>query len=336
MTDAPKHKVSRALASEEERLRLAWDKHPHESLDSYLVSGMEDPRINLQSILTRALIADTLFPGRFDALIDAELRFGLCLTWLTQQFEEGRDCWNIIAQLEQRDQANCPQFLIDTYTGLQQDECPIPDYISEAVADLQAHESVLGAPAFSTFEQIWNNTLVECADASISVLEPGCGSANDYRFMDAYGFGRFLRYTGLDISAKNISNARRRFPETRFIEGSVFNIPAGDAEFDYVFAHDLFEHFSPRGLKKAMAEVLRVARKEAWLSFFYMDDISDHEIRDTGDYHLNRLSQNKTVELCLQHAADVEVVNIRQLVQDKFACAGYYNPNATTLIVTIR
>lgn len=335
MASAPKHTRRHPFSGEEERLRLAWDERPKEYLDSYLVEGVEDPRINLQSILTRALIADTLVPNRFDALIGAELRFGLCLTWLVRQLEAGRNSWDILDHLEQRDQANCPSFLIETYETLQHDDCPIPDYISQALADFRAHESVLGAPEFSTFERIWKGALAECPEAALSVLEPGCGSANDYRFMVSYGFGRLLRYTGLDISAKNVANARKRFPATPFVQGSVLGIPAGAGAYEHVFAFDLFEHLSPAAFEKAVGEVLRVARKEAWLSFFNMSGIRDHEFHDIGKYHLNRLSIERTVELCLQHAANVEVVEISKLVNQKFGYAGYYNPNATTLIVTI-
>ena len=44
------------LLNENKALRWSWDQHPAEHLDHYLVQGIEDPRINCQSILTRALI----------------------------------------------------------------------------------------------------------------------------------------------------------------------------------------------------------------------------------------------------------------------------------------
>jgi hypothetical protein len=46
------------MTLEELNLRSSWDCYPPQHLDSYLVSGVEDPRINGQSILTRALLAD--------------------------------------------------------------------------------------------------------------------------------------------------------------------------------------------------------------------------------------------------------------------------------------
>ena len=69
---------------ENKHLKWSWDRYPSDHLDSYLVAATEDPRINCQSILTRALIIDSLWPNVFTDLIDAELRFGIVLTWLLQ------------------------------------------------------------------------------------------------------------------------------------------------------------------------------------------------------------------------------------------------------------
>jgi len=336
MADAPVHSfLSRPLAGEDERLRWAWDRYPQEYLDSYLVSGVEDPRINFQSILTRALIADSLFPGRFDALIDAEWRFGLCLTWLIRRLRVVPDGWAILDHLENRDETQCPRFLIETYHALQRDDCPIPDYVSQALSNFLAPASVTCAPALSTFERLWNETLAQCPAASLSVLEAGCGSANDYRFLVSHGLAGFVRYTGFDISAKNVANARRRFPDVDFIQASVLDIPAGAGQYEYVFAHDLFEHLSPPAFDKALSEVLRVAQKQVWLSFFNMDDIPEHEFHDVGKYHLNRLSAKRTIEFILQYATDVEVVDVPRLVSGKFAYPDYYNQRARTLIIAV-
>jgi hypothetical protein len=71
-----------AIQQENDALRQMWEQHDAAHLDHYLVAGVEDPRLNIQSILTRALLADSLFPDRFAALINEELRFGTILTWL--------------------------------------------------------------------------------------------------------------------------------------------------------------------------------------------------------------------------------------------------------------
>ncbi|KPK77871.1 MAG: hypothetical protein AMJ79_01840 [Phycisphaerae bacterium SM23_30] len=56
------------LALESKRLRAAWMKYDADHLDRYLVSDLEDPRINLQSILTRSFLIDAVFGGEFTRL----------------------------------------------------------------------------------------------------------------------------------------------------------------------------------------------------------------------------------------------------------------------------
>ena len=50
----------------------------------------------------------------------------------------------------------------------------------------------------------------------LSVLEAACGSANDYRFIEAFGLARLLDYTGFDLCEKNIFNAKQLFPMAQF------------------------------------------------------------------------------------------------------------------------
>ena len=85
--------------AENQNLAATWQQYPREHLDTYLVNDTEDPRINAQSILTRALVADTLWPNRFANLIDDELRFGTVLTWLLGQLHGGSDPYALLDTL---------------------------------------------------------------------------------------------------------------------------------------------------------------------------------------------------------------------------------------------
>ena len=125
------------------------------------------------------------------------------------------------------------------------------------------------------------------------MLEPACGSANDYRFLHAYGLARLVRYTGFDLCAKNIENARALFPDVSFAVGNVFEIAAPDKAFDLCFVHDLFEHLSLEGMQAAVKEVCRVTRQGLCVGFFNMDEIRDHQVRPVDDYHWNRLSMRR-------------------------------------------
>jgi len=106
--------MDRKMLLEESNLRLAWDCHSSNYLDRHLVSGVQDPRINGQSILTRAWLADTLCPGRFDALIDEKLRFGAVLTWIAQELERGSTRYELLDAVESTDRTRAPHFVLAT------------------------------------------------------------------------------------------------------------------------------------------------------------------------------------------------------------------------------
>ena len=67
---------------ETERLKKSWIRYDRATLRDYLVQDVEDPRINVQSILSRHFLIERLFGKRFEALMEQELRFGLVMNWL--------------------------------------------------------------------------------------------------------------------------------------------------------------------------------------------------------------------------------------------------------------
>src|ERR1041385_1128055 len=70
-----------ALKFESEKLVRSWMQHQPEKLRDYLVSGVEDPRINLQSILSRHFVLRSRFGERFRSLMDHECRFAAVMNW---------------------------------------------------------------------------------------------------------------------------------------------------------------------------------------------------------------------------------------------------------------
>ena len=318
---------------ENEALRWSWERHEAAELDSYMIADVEDPRIHGQSILTRALIADSIWPGEFTDLIDAEQRFGAVMTWILQQYKKGSAPADLYEQVVDQ---QCPAFVTETHYWLPQQET-VPDYITLA---LQNHESRLPEIALDTFAQLWSGILAE-RNAEMSdhpklrVLEAACGSANDYRFLHRFGFTPFLDYAGFDISPKNIENATRRFPDAEFFVGSAFATGLQDRSFDFVFTHDLFEHLSPDGLVAAFGELLRVTGRQAWLHFFNLSlTASEHSIIPVDKYHWNLLSLEQLQKLIPDGFGAPEIVPIGELLLSQFGCADYYNPEAVTLLVT--
>src|SRR5262249_30210875 len=116
----------------------------------------------------------------------------------------------------------------------------IPDHFELAFS---ANEPESGS-ALSVFQETWHRVLLDHSFEKRSFVEPACGSANDYRFFDAFGLTRFMDYTGFDLCEKNIANARQMFPTARFVVGNILSPNFSERAFDCALVHDLFEHLS--------------------------------------------------------------------------------------------
>src|SRR5262245_31617782 len=71
--------MKESLLQETDDLRYAWASKSPEKLRSYLVSGIQDPRSNMQSILTRHFFIRQLLGSQFEPLQEQELRHAMGL-----------------------------------------------------------------------------------------------------------------------------------------------------------------------------------------------------------------------------------------------------------------
>jgi SAM-dependent methyltransferase len=185
-----------------------------------------------------------------------------------------------------------------------------------------------------TFARLWTRALSRITrPASRSLLEPACGSANDYRFLNAYGLASLFDYAGFDLCAKNVANARDLFPAVRFEIGNVFEIAARDKTFDLCVIHDLFEHLSIEGLFAAVKEVCRVTRTALCIGFFQMDEIPEHVVRPLDEYHWNLLSMWRMKELFSSHGFAAQAVHVGGFLRQQIGCEYTHNPNAYTFVL---
>jgi SAM-dependent methyltransferase len=242
-------------------------------LRTYLVEGIQDPRTNIQSILTRHFLVEKIFGNWLNELKAGELRHAVRLN-------------------------------------------------TERVAGVTSSETEK-----DKFQTRWRSALVSSSAASLSILECGCGSANDYRFWDAYGSARFLNYKGVDLSEANVANAREMFPDVDFECGNIFDIREKDESFDYVVVFDLFEHLPLDGVEIAVREACRVSRRGLVLNLFNVSDIAHHVSNPVPErhYHWNTLSLREISDSFAVHARKVEAVNIHRLLCSKYGSEGLYD-----------
>jgi len=320
---------------ETERLKNSWMQYDRATLHDYLVRDVEDPRINVQSILTRHFLIERLFGERFDDLMEQELRFGLVMNWLLRLQKKlvraGQLYAVLDALLEGKDEAEgleIPPYISETFASLF-----LPNYMCDLLcwAPVETTEVPIPEYLMSTFQKIWHEVLAGEQPPSMSVLEPACGSANDYRFIEAFGITELIGYTGFDLCEKNIRNARQMFPEAYFKVGNVLEIEAGEGEFDYCFVHDLFEHLSIEAMEVAIAEICRVTRKGICAGFFNMQDGERHIVRPVGDYYWNNLSMIETKAIFERYASAVQVIHVDTFLWSKFRCGDTHNKGAYTM-----
>jgi ubiquinone/menaquinone biosynthesis C-methylase UbiE len=345
------------LQRETSKLTGSWMQHDEAMLREYLVSGLEDPRRNVQSVLARHFLISALTGERFAALFDHELRFAPAMAWMAAIIEESgcaEDLAAVTHALElgadNAEGTPIPSFVSISHNSLPATvELPppsssrssegsqrvvIPNYILAALSSAcsQPAAPTLTDSALETFQHIWRGLLDQEQAASVSVLEPACGSANDYRFFDAFGLGRLIDYTGFDLCEKNVRNAKGMFPLARFAVGNAFAIPFPAQAFDYCVVHDLFEHLSIEGLHQALDEICRVTRQGLCLGFFSMHEGAEHIIRPIDDYHVNTLSAPLLRQLLEAERFVVQVIHIGTYMKVRFGCGETHNANAYTLI----
>jgi SAM-dependent methyltransferase len=330
--------VEESLKLETERLTKAWMQHAQGVLRDYLVSDVEDPRINVQSILTRHFLIERLFGAEFDALNKHELRFALVVNWLLRLLKKPVQSWQLHSVLDallagesDAEGLKIPAYISETFAAL-----AVPNYMCDLLcwSPVETTDVPIPQRLMSTFQAIWGEMLADERPQRISVLEPACGSANDYRFLEAFDIARLLDYTGFDLCEKNIDNAKQMFPAARFDVGNVLEIDAEDEAFDYCFIHDLFEHLSVEGLEAAIAEICRVTRKGICAGFFNMHGGDEHIVEVVGDYHWNTLSISKTKMLFERHGFTARVIHIDTFLRSEFGCGDTHNKNAYTLVIT--
>ena len=326
------------LKLETECLARSWMRHSRNTLRTYLVQDVQDPRINVQSILTRHFLIEQLFGVRFETLTEHELRFALVTNWLLRLLKKPvrpRQLHLILDALlaggDDAEGLKIPSYVSETFATL-----AAPNYMCDLFcwSPVETSDAPVPEHLLSTFEVIWREVLACEEPRRASVLEPACGSANDYRFLEAFGLARLLDYAGSDLCEKNIANARGIFPDARFNVGNVLEIDAADGAYDYCFVHDLFEHLSVEVLEVAIGEICRVTQKGICAGFFNMHDGDAHVVRPVGAYHWNSLSVAKTKAIFEQYNMAASAVHVDTLLRSRFGCTDTHNKRAWTFVIT--
>jgi SAM-dependent methyltransferase len=362
--------LNQELSEETQRLKRSWSHHEAGWLRDYLVAGVEDPRCNIQSILSRHFIIHELAGPGFESLMAEEYRFAAALDWLQRVARLAGDpegcSVTLYALKKAADNAEgleIPGFVLQAFSALPRsvDGCLVPNYLEGFLTSQEPSRA--GGPGIegvkNTFALLWEQALKKTLSTNpgqtasgpkrehgerkqtevaeqLSVIEPACGSANDYRFLKAYGIAPFIDYTGFDLCPTNVENARALFPAVRFQAGNVFQIDAPAKSFDFCVVHDLLEHLSIAGMETAVAEICRVTRRGVCLGFFQMEEMGQHLVRPVDDYHWNLLSRKEMQQLFARHGFEAQMIHIGSLLGERVGWPETHNPNAYTFVLRAR
>ncbi len=90
-----------------------------------------------------------------------------------------------------------------------------------------------------------------------SILDAGCGEGFTMNKILKSGVGRKIE--GIEYSKDAIEYGKKLFPDLKFVQGTVYELPYKNNSFDLVVCTEVLEHLGDP--TKALKEMLRVSRK---------------------------------------------------------------------------
>ncbi len=103
---------------------------------------------------------------------------------------------------------------------------------------------------------------------SAKILEVGCNVGSQLHCLQEMGF---IGLVGVDINRQALEVSKKNLIGIDVMLASAFELPFKDNYFDLVFTSGVLIHLSPKDIKKALKEIVRVSKKHI-LGFEYFDE----------------------------------------------------------------
>jgi ubiquinone/menaquinone biosynthesis C-methylase UbiE len=130
-----------------------------------------------------------------------------------------------------------------------------------------------------------------------SIVDIPCGLCIDYSGFKKDGIS--IDYLGIDITPKLVGIAQKK--NINAIQGSIENIPKSDSSFDMAYARHILEHLDDYRL--ALFELIRVAKKEVFITFFIQPKEGENNIDlalCNHQYLYHNTYNKREIESCLE------------------------------------
>lgn len=121
-----------------------------------------------------------------------------------------------------------------------------------------------------------NEAFLGSLDRSIRILEVGANIGTQLEILRRMGFTNSV---GVDVNAFAVQEAKRLYPDVKVIEGSAFELPFTDLEFDLTYMSGVLIHISPDDMGRAMDELYRTSKKYIWGFEYYAPELVALEYR---------------------------------------------------------
>ena len=113
-----------------------------------------------------------------------------------------------------------------------------------------------------------NNVFLGDIDRDAKILEVGCNVGQQLRHLQLMGFENLY---GIEIQQDAVEMAKSRTKNINIIQGSAFDLPFKDANFDLVFTSGVLIHIAPKNIKKVLEETYRCSKGYIWGFEYYAD-----------------------------------------------------------------
>jgi SAM-dependent methyltransferase len=130
----------------------------------------------------------------------------------------------------------------------------------------------------------------------VTLLDLGCGLGHLNDFLRGTPHHEQVRYTGLDMSARYIEEARQRSPQTQFVRMDLLESERELPQYDYIVMNGLFNYrgsTTREGMKEYWQTMLGIAWRHCTngMAFNVMSKIVDWERDDLFHVSFDELSE---------------------------------------------
>jgi len=122
-----------------------------------------------------------------------------------------------------------------------------------------------------------NERFLKDLDRDLKILEVGANIGLQLETLRLMGFKNL---SGIELNAYAIEKANKLHPNLRIIQGSAFDLPFKDREFDFVYTSGVLIHIAPKDLPEVLDEIYRISNRYIWCYEYAAHESVEVKYRD--------------------------------------------------------